>query len=44
VTGQQPDPIWVPTGHDIAVAGITTFAEQAAAPRGYRGAPTGSRS
>jgi acetoacetyl-CoA synthetase len=37
VTSQQPDPIWVPTGQDIAAAGITAFAEQAAAARGYRG-------
>jgi hypothetical protein len=37
VTSQQPDPIWVPTGRDIAAAGITAFAEQAAAVRGYRG-------
>jgi len=37
VTSQQPDPIWVPTGRDIAAAGITAFAEHAAAARGYRG-------
>ena len=23
MTSQQPDPIWVPTGRDIAAAGIT---------------------
>jgi len=37
LTSQQPDPIWVPTGRDIAAAGITAFAEHAAAARGYRG-------
>lgn len=37
MTSRQPDPIWVPTGRDIAAAGITAFAEQAAAVRGYRG-------